>query len=222
MNTVEVLKAISVNNPQSYLEIGVHLGATFNNVVYAEKVGVDPEFLFDIDSYAAQHTRFYNMTSDRFWSAMPEKGKFDLIFLDGLHTFEQTYRDFCASIAMSHEKTIWLIDDVMPTNFISSLRNYRQVARIRKLFQTRGTSWMGDVFKVIFAIHDFFPQYNFATLKGHGQTVVWYDPRLNFEPKWDSLRKIESLNYMDYLKHRDSVMKIIDVSEIQDLLCKKN
>jgi hypothetical protein len=215
MSTVDVLKIIGVTNPKSYLEIGVHQGITFNSVKYQEKVGVDPEFLFDTAVCDGATSRLHKMTSDKFWSTMPEKGKFDLIFLDGLHTFEQTYRDFCASIALSHEKTIWLIDDVTPVNFISSLPNPQHVARIRKLFRSKGTFWMGDVYKVIFAIHDFFPQYNFATLEGHGQTIVWKEARTRFKPKWNSLSKISNLGYWNYLKCRDVVMNINSAAQIE-------
>ncbi|NEP71306.1 MAG: class I SAM-dependent methyltransferase [Okeania sp. SIO2G4] len=50
---------------------------------------------------------FLEVSSDEFFrSYAKEFESFDLIYLDGLHTFEQTFRDFCAFLAVAHSKTI--------------------------------------------------------------------------------------------------------------------
>ena len=40
----------------------------------------------------------------------------DLVYLDGLHTFEQTYRDLCNTLMHAHPATVILVDDTVPTS----------------------------------------------------------------------------------------------------------
>jgi predicted O-methyltransferase YrrM len=86
---------------RSYLEIGVMTGGTFERVQVAERTAVDPAFQFDISGHADDATIFAEMTSDEFFSGLPAAKSYDLIFIDGLHTFEQAYRDLCNSILRS-------------------------------------------------------------------------------------------------------------------------
>ena len=73
---------------------------------------------------------------------------------------------------------------------------------------------MGDVFKVIFMIHDFFPQFSYATFPAHSQTVVWSATRKNFAPTWNSHKKIASLGYRDFLHYRHSHLPITETPKI--------
>jgi len=87
---------------RSYLEIGVETGVTFDRVRVAERTAVDPIFLFDITQHASEDTIFAQTTSDEFFAGLPAAKQYDLIFVDGLHTFEQTYRDLCNCLLHSH------------------------------------------------------------------------------------------------------------------------
>ena len=196
-----------INSASKYLEVGVCKG-TF-------KVAVDPNFRFNTEEYANADTIFHEVTSDNFFIEIASNYEsFDLIYLDGLHTFEQTFRDFCASLRYSHSNTIWLIDDTYPTNMFAADPDLSRTRRLQKLVENDSAAWMGDVFKVIFAIHDFFPQFNYATFPGHGQTVIWTETRQYFAPKWNSLETISRFKYDDFLEFRDSVLNIKPPSQI--------
>lgn len=188
---------------RSYLEIGVSRGSTFLRVDVARKVGVDPLFRFDAEAHAGPGVEFHRMTSDAYFARRETaRERFDLIYLDGLHAFGQTFRDFCASLACAHESTVWVIDDTNPTGFAASRRSPRAARWLRRLSGSRDTSWMGDVYKVVFALHDFFPQFAYATYPGHGQTVVWRERREDFAPAWNSLARIGRLGYLGFLANR--------------------
>lgn len=204
-----------INSTHNYLEIGVSSGKTFRNVVFPHKVAVDPKIKFKLDSTENQKVFLHETTSDNFFSNIANQHPpFDLIFVDGLHTFEQTFRDFCASLAHSHSRTIWLIDDTVPHNWVEANPNTKIVGAIRTLFRTKGTLWMGDVYKLIFMIHDFFPQFSYATFEGHGQTVVWCETRKDFQPTWNSLKKISQLSFNDFKKFKKSHLNIMDAAQI--------
>lgn len=85
---------IKYRNYRTYLEIGVDDGINFMNVDCSEKIGVDP-------SFAKLHTsaRPYcvRMTSDEFFNSIPIDQLFDIIFIDGDHTYEQVVKDIANS-----------------------------------------------------------------------------------------------------------------------------
>lgn len=219
----ERLNALAdINSASKYLEIGVSSGGTFIRVKVPQKIAVDPCFKDDVHKkYANENSIFYEITSDSFFSTLaPQHGEFDLIYLDGLHTFEQTFRDFCNSLRYSHSRTIWLIDDTYPISWVASISNYRLFCRLRKWIKIKDSRWMGDVYKVIFAIHDFFPQFSYATFPGHGQTVLWLETRKDFTPTWDSLEKISRLSYWDFEKFKDTHLLIRDPETILDQIKK--
>lgn len=195
-----------------YLEIGVDRGATFVDVKMAEKVGVDPCFRFDAQSHRASGVQLLEITSDQFFATHAAARKpFDLIFLDGLHTFEQTFRDFCASQACAHDQTVWLIDDVLPRDVYSSLRTPDDALHFRRSL-TGGDSlaWHGDVFKVVVAIHDFFPSFSYCTVVdgGNAQTVVFRAARRDFRPVLNSLETVSRLDYFAFLRMRQVLNEV--------------
>jgi len=191
---------------QSYLEVGVSRGATFNRVSLNRKVGVDPQFRFEIEKFRGESTELHPITSDRYFTEVAGSRKFDIVFLDGLHQFHQTFRDFCNSLVCSHDRTVWLIDDVFPVDVYSSLPIQRESLKFRRRERNdNNLAWHGDVYKLVFAIHDFFPMMSYVTLMGSGnpQTIAWKSPRNNFIPVFNSLEKIERLGYFDMLNHGD-------------------
>lgn len=198
---------------KTYLEIGVSKGHTFLGVDIASKDAVDPNFQFDISRQATDQVRFFDMTSDRFFVGHADR-KYDIIFLDGLHTFEQTFRDFCATLSFSHQKTVWLIDDTMPNSIFSAHRNIAESMNAQESHGIANRSWHGDVYKIVPAIHDFFPQMSYATIKSgpNPQTLVWFAPRVDFKPRFNDLETITRLDYYQFVKLQD-IYRIVTSDE---------
>lgn len=91
-------------HPYAYLEIGVYRGGTFNIINAPLKVGVDP----DPESPATLH-----VTSDAFFNK--NVTDFDLILVDGLHTYEQCYKDIDNAIMYLKPHGWIVVDDINPT-----------------------------------------------------------------------------------------------------------
>lgn len=139
----EVLKEIhSRLHPQTYLEIGVESGATLAFASACEvAVGVDPEPLPSVAALPAP-LQVFRETSDAFFSTRERASVFgqralDLVFIDGLHLFEQTLRDFIHVEAWSSPNTVVLLHDCLPVCAAAAARN-----RISKF-------WVGDTWKVL-------------------------------------------------------------------------
>jgi len=65
-------------------------GETFANVKVWRRCGVDPSPLFDA-VLLPRGSSFAVTTSDEFFSTLRPSKRYDIAFIDGLHTFEQTY-----------------------------------------------------------------------------------------------------------------------------------
>jgi Methyltransferase domain len=190
---------------RSYLEIGVETGVTFELVKVAERTAVDLAFQFDTAGYPGETTTFAQMTSDEFFAGLPAAKQFDLIFVDGLHTFEQTYRDLCNCLLHSHPRTAILLDDTLPCDVYSSLRDEQQAVAYRAASGVDSSAWHGDAFKVVVAVHDFHLGLDYRTIVGAGnpQTLVWRSNAGRRQPLLDSLEAISRMTYFDLVDQID-------------------
>lgn len=187
-----------IPSAKNYLEIGLSAGKTFQNVKFAFRVGVDPHPLFALDKLPKQ-SNVYSITSDDYF-AICEEPTFDLVFIDGLHTFDQTYRDLIHSLELCPTGLI-LIDDVVPSDEFSAMRDQMESQAARKKAGIRGSSWHGDVFKVILCLSDHHPELSVRTIVGSGnpQTLVW---RKKLGAKIESAKKLQLEKYMG-IKYQD-------------------
>jgi hypothetical protein len=58
------------------------------------------------------------------------------------------------------------------------------ISRDTALKTDKDTSWMGDVYKLVFFVETFFQQFSYATiLNNHGQLVLWRQRRARVVPR---------------------------------------
>jgi hypothetical protein len=195
----------SFKEPTRYLEVGVENGSTFFSVSANYKTAVDPHFQFDIESAKQSHPacEFAEVTSDTYFHACQLTEKFDLVFLDGLHTWDQTYRDLCNSLLFTHERSIILLDDIFPSDVYSCSRDQVEAVMMRQFMSgDASNAWHGDTYKVIPLIDTFHPVLDFCTIisDGNPQTVLWKSAKSRCS-KFDLLDNTGNLNMaaLDYL-----------------------
>ena len=97
-----IQKIINQQKYKSYLEIGCDNDENFSKIIIDKKTGIDP-----IKGGTLR------MTSDNFFEKNIKN--FDLIFLDGLHTYEQTIKDIDNSLRYLNINGVILIHDCLPT-----------------------------------------------------------------------------------------------------------
>ncbi|MBV8661694.1 MAG: class I SAM-dependent methyltransferase [Hyphomicrobiales bacterium] len=112
----------------AYLEIGCDRNEVFNSVPVDKKVGVDPNRGGTIRT-----------TSDAFFAT--NKERFDVIYIDGLHTYEQVHKDVANAMGCLNTGGWVILHDLLPHNWIEA-----HVPRIAM------GSWTGDVWKVAFEL----------------------------------------------------------------------
>jgi len=187
--------------PSRYLEIGLHRELTFQHIRATERWGVDPQPYFRIDRLPRGVT-IGKCTSDEFFASLDAEQRFDVVFLDGLHTFQQTYRDLINALRVCPSGLL-LIDDVVPADSVSAHLDQREALeeRTRRHLQ-EPTMWHGDVYKVVVAMAEHHSsQLTFCTIVGSGnpQTVVWRKSGVEEVLPADAtaLAGIEKLTYDD-------------------------
>jgi hypothetical protein len=119
---------VSLHESPTYLEIGCAENLLFDQVAAARKVGVDP-------ARGGTH----RMTSDAFFAA--NQDRFDVVFIDGLHHYQQVRRDVVNALAVIPAGGWIALHDLYPRDWIEE--HVPQIATSR---------WTGDPWKVAFEL----------------------------------------------------------------------
>ncbi len=163
-----------------YLEIGVFNGETFFNVQATQKVAVDPDFKFNAAMRHAEyaHENFYQVTSDEFFQSIAsenENNVWDVVYIDGFHSYEQAWKDFLNVLPYTHENSIIVFDDTVPCDPYSALPNPDLTMAFKSRARLYHNSWHGDVYKCLFHLHDYAKNFSYGTIvdSDNPRTVVW-------------------------------------------------
>jgi len=158
---------------REYLEIGIFEGLTFETVHIRHRVGVDPRPLFDL-RYPPRGCEVVVLTSDAYFAKIAPTVSFDVAFIDGLHTAEQTYRDIINTFAHVPSGPV-LIDDTVPLDEISAIPDQEESYRVRAAAGLEGRQWHGDVWRTIVVLDRHHPELEWRTIidRGNPQTLVW-------------------------------------------------
>jgi len=92
-----------IREDSRYLEIGVQSGKNFRKIECSDKISVDP-------NPAAGAT--FQMPSDEFFEKNTEI--FDVVFIDGLHLFEQVLRDILNALDCLSDGGVIICHDLDP------------------------------------------------------------------------------------------------------------
>lgn len=160
-----------------YLEVGVQYGRTLEDVEAEERWAVDPLPLFDLERLPP-NVRVYAQTSDEFFASLDESRTFHIVFLDGLHHFEQTYRDLVHASGHLCEESAIVIDDVVPRDSFAAMRNQDAALAQRSAQGVEGHEWQGDVFKIMAVLRDHHSDISWKTLieSGNEQAILVLPP----------------------------------------------
>jgi hypothetical protein len=176
-----VVNAFTALHPRArYLEVGVWAGDTFLAVEAGRKVAVDIDFKLDLEAARREqpHTAFHRMPSDAYFGGPGAGEVFDVILLDGLHTFEQTLRDLLNAAERLQHRGVIIIDDLLPTDELAALPSLDELQRRRDAGEPWRGHWMGDVYRLGVFVDSFMPSWTWRAVGGEmGQLVMWRQPR---------------------------------------------
>jgi hypothetical protein len=175
---------------ETYLEIGCDKNILFNSVKIKKKIGIDPVSGGNI-----------RMSSDNFFKN--NQDKFDLIFIDGLHQYEQVKRDVYNSLKFLNDNGVILLHDCMPSSFM------------RQAPKRSSNIWNGDVWKNIVEFRTLDQIDTYTIYADHGIGLI-----LKRKNRNKLLLKIESfdkLKFQDYYKNYKLFLNIVHFKDLNQL-----
>ena len=180
---------IKKNNYISYLEIGCCKNEVFSKI-NIKKVGVDPNSGGTV-----------RLTSDDFFKT--NKEKFDLVFIDGLHVYDQVKQDIINSLEVLNNNGVILIHDCLPEKIWE-----QNVPRMNG-------AWSGDVWKVIpfFRSKSNIDVYTCVADRGVGIISKRYNKNIL---KLDQHTK--KLKFKDYYYNYKSYMNLVSSEELENII----
>jgi hypothetical protein len=139
--------------PRTYVEIGVHSGASFA-LARADtlRVGIDP--ILPATQPAAPSEKYFAVESDTFFEQndlreILDGQPVDIAFIDGMHRFEFALRDFMNLEQFCTGESVILIHDCYPYN--------AEVASRVIPADINEVGWTGDVWKLIVCLKRYRP-----------------------------------------------------------------
>jgi hypothetical protein len=218
-----VQRAIDTLGSEKYLEIGVYEGTSFCSINIPKKIGVDP--IAPTPAVAKELTKpnvsYFALESDVFFDQEAPRvltGGVDLVFIDGLHTYAQAYRDFTNSLKYLRPNGLIFLHDCLPTSELEArpAKNYEDAAKLNSGALWNG-EWVGDVWKVILRLRGHHQDLTTCVLHSdHGIGVVYKASNksvLNF-----SLSEIETMSYDDLRRNKAEFLNLRRPKEILAIL----
>jgi hypothetical protein len=181
-------------NNCKYLEIGCDNNICFKSIPAIGKIGVDPDRGGNIKD-----------TSDNFFKNSNDK--FNVIFIDGLHIYEQCRKDVMNSLKVLNKNGYIFLHDMTPRNWAEE-----NVPRLKN------TLWTGNIWKVAIELSktkgvDFFvinADMGVGVLKKNEENIVYND----------CFERLKNLNFKDFLNLNESINYVNPEEGIKLILSK--
>lgn len=164
--TTLIQQIITKKNYKNYLEIGCQYGMSFLPTVCKNKIAVDPSFDIPLKRKMKWllknptniRNRYFEETSDEFFakrkSELKKNGPLDVVFVDGLHTFEASLKDVLNSLHYLQPDGIIIMHDCFPPHKAGATPapSYDEAVSMNRPEDWTG-EWCGDVWKSIVYIN---------------------------------------------------------------------
>ena len=172
---------------KDYLEIGCDRDQLFSRIKLENKIGVDP--------YSGGNVR---KTSDDFF--LENNKSFDLVFIDGLHTYAQVKKDILNSVKFLNTNAIILVHDCLPDTM-----SKQAVPRYKM-------QWNGDVWKAIVDLRQD-PDLDIYTCEiDQGIGII---KKNNNTSILKLSTEIDKLKFKDYYHNYKEYMRVINLDEFK-------
>lgn len=191
-NRITIIQNIIDRNKfNSYLEIGCYNDDCFSKINVTKKVGVDPLVGGNV-----------RMSSDDFFNI--NKEKFDCIFIDGLHTYEQVKKDINNSLKYVNDNGVILVHDCLPESIFE-----QAVPRSKRRFK-------GDTWKAIVEMRTRKNIDTYTCVVDEGLGVIL--KRENHNLLNININDFKKLSFKDYYYNNLSYMNLISVKDLFKLI----
>lgn len=158
MNRIDVIqKIIDRKRARTYLEIGVDGGTSFFPIRARQKIAVDPNFKFSkmrrikwaLKNFYNVAAKYHELTSDSYFADAKLYYCLDVVFIDGLHTYQKSLKDVENSLNHLNENGVIIMHDCSPS-YEAAAYPADSIDHAASLNLPGWTGeWCGDVWKTI-------------------------------------------------------------------------
>ena len=233
-----IQKFIDELDAKVYLEIGYFKGGNFVCIRCNTKYAVDPA---PYNSAYRRHSRarklrgrtteYFCIPSDDFFrdhKALLQKRPLDVVYVDGLHTFEQALRDVINAFEFLSPGGVVVLDDCNPSNETIGLRATsiddagrlaQQLHAEGKLHEQWDNRWCGDVWKAIDYLRRNCDSLNVSVLDTtNGFGVVSVKPNARFVAPTADLAAHQALPYSHLANDRRKVLNLQPLANLDEVV----
>ncbi len=182
---------INKNKFKKYLEIGCDNDELFSKIKIESKVGIDPV-----------RGGTERVTSDQFFER--NKKKFDIIFIDGLHVYEQVKKDINNSLNFLENHGLIILHDCLPSSFMQQAIPRSQ------------SRWTGDVWKAIVEVRTKEELYTCTCIADMGLSII--KKGKNLKPLKINIENYKDLKFKFYYENHPNLMNIISHDKIDQFV----
>lgn len=216
---------------KSYLEIGTYKGMSLLPLKCKYKIAVDPSFKISskdknrwlFKNLCNFRNKYYELTSDDFFQTKSnEIKKQDLIFIDGLHTFEASLKDVLNSIKLLNDNGVIMMHDCLPPHEAGAMPLGSFEEGKKKSIKGWDGQWCGDVWKTIVYLKE---NYNdtleiFVLDTDFGLGIVRFknDEDYDLEINNESFNRINKLDFQYLMTNPQEIIMLKDKSYANQLL----
>ena len=186
MTRIDIINhLIRQNNYQTYLEIGTQHGQCFCEIEIPYKECVDP-----IKNYEGLT---HQMTSDEYFTLNTKT--FDIIFVDGLHTEEQSTQDVTNALRILNDGGVIVVHDCLPAT-----KEFTQAC------------WNGTVYRTVIELR-YSPDVCVTVIDADcGCGIIYKGPQKVYSKVPLSLAK----TYYYYERNKQELMNVISLDEFMN------
>jgi len=172
---------------KKYLEIGCDDDASFSKIKIEKKIGVDP---FSGGTIRDSSDNFFKNNKDFF----------DIIFIDGLHIYNQVIKDINNSLKFLNKDGFILIHDCLPRT-----KAHQAIPRYRG-------SWNGDVWKAIVEMRTKKDVETYTCKIDYGIGVI--QKKDNTDILNLDTQNFSRLKFEEYFKNNSKFMRIVNYEDM--------
>lgn len=233
MNRIELIQAIiKKKNATRYLEIGVFKGYSFLQIKCKNKIGVDPCFRLSkkkiiyslLSNMSNINNQYFEMLSDVFFienKNLLKEFPPEVIFIDGLHTFEQTLQDCYNSLNYLAEGGVIILHDCNPPTE-SSATPALSIPEAEQIWKSKHNSgwtdeWCGDTWKTIPFLIKNNPELNVTVLNtDYGLGIVSIN-KPEEKKIYQIPNNIHDYKILDYSFLENNRINVLNLKELEEL-----
>ncbi|MXV51659.1 class I SAM-dependent methyltransferase [Pedobacter sp. HMF7647] len=204
----------------NYFEIGVQTGFCLFKIKADKKIAIDPRFIIKptkkIKAYFRNFSNFNNeyfeLTSDDFFAQKKDYiksiGGIDVIFIDGLHLYEQVLTDITNALQYLNDGGVILVHDCNPLSEAAAVRAYTSEEARALNIPGWANIWNGDVWKAIVQLRSEREDLDISVINSdHGVGIIQKTPAEN---KLSKQLDMQTLTYKDLDENRMEFLNLKD------------